>query len=309
MKPMTDFHGIFPAAMTMFDATGNLDEKATWNHADWLIRQGVHGLVAAGTSGEFIALDDDERRRVIEIVQDAAGDRVPVLAGTGYYSTRKTVATTQWAQDLGVSAALVILPYYMKPPKSAILEHYRILRQNTDLPIFVYNNPAYAGCAELTPWDLAELAQEGVIHGVKSTFATTSPVVDLSLLCPPDFRIFYGSFREGLQGLLAGAHGWISGILNFLPDLAVKLYQTCVVEQDVQSARRVWKLIVPFVQLYYRAPFGSVPDLSLWRAGLQLRGQHGGYSRLPFFPATQQQCQSLADVMAKTGLITNEFSN
>ncbi len=302
MKPYETMHGIYPAVLTMFDAQGNLDEQATWNHAEWLIRQGVHGLVAAGTSGEFIALDDTERRHVIEIILDAAHGRLPVIAGTGYYSTRKTIETTQWAEDAGADAALVILPYYQKPPKTAVVEHYRLLRQNTNLPIFVYNNPANSACEELKPAEMVELANQVVIHGVKSTTATTTPVVDLKLLCPADFRVFYGSFTAGLQGLVAGADGWISGMLNFLPAEAVALYEACWINPNLDQARQIWRRMALFVQLYFSPRHGAVGDLPLWRAGLELRGQHGGFSRAPLLPLSAEQRQDLADVMRQAGI-------
>jgi dihydrodipicolinate synthase/N-acetylneuraminate lyase len=294
--------GIFPAMLTMFDAEGNLDESGTWDHADWLIRQGVHGLVAAGTSGEFIALDDEERRSVIEIAIDAARGRVPVVASTGYYSTRKTVATTQWAEAAGADAALVVLPYYQKPPKSGVMEHYRTVRRHSGIPVLAYNIPANSACAELTPWDLAQLSREGVVQGVKSTFPSTSQVSDLSLLCPADFRIFYGSFRCGLQAFAVGASGWISGFLNFVPAEAVKLYEACVVQKDLDKAREIWRRMVPFVHLYVHPRHGQVNDLALWRAGLELRGRHGGHSRLPFLPLTEEQREDLAATMQQVGL-------
>jgi len=295
--------GIFPAALTMFDAQGELDEKATWNHADWLIRQGVQGLVAAGTSGEFIALDDTERRRVIEIILDAAKGRVPVLAGTGYYSTRKTIETTQWAEAAGADGALVILPYFQRPPKPAVLEHYRLLRKNTALPIWVYNNPGNSACEELKSWEMAELARAGVIQGVKSTVPSTSPVVEMKLLCPPEFCVFYGSFTAALEGLSAGADGWISGILNFMPSEAVELYQALQNTPDLEKARRTWYRIAPFVQLFFHPAHGPVNDLALWRAGLELRGLHGGFSRPPFFPLTEAQRADLAQLMIQQGMI------
>ena len=301
-KSIECFRGIFPALLTMFDAAGNLDEVATWNHADWLVRQGVHGLIAAGTSGEFIALDDDERQQVIKIVIDAAQGRVPVLASTGYYSTRKTIETTQWAQAAGADGALVVLPYYQRPPRQSVMEHYRMVRRYTEIPILAYNIPTNSACAELTPWDLAQLFDEGVIQGVKSTFSSTAQVSDLSVLCPTEFRIFYGSFRCGLQAFVAGAHGWISGFLNFMPAEAVKLYEACAVHQDLDEARGIWRRMVPFVHLYVQPGHGPLNDLALWRAGLDLRGQHGGYSRAPFSPLTDEQRKDLICAMKQVGV-------
>jgi 4-hydroxy-tetrahydrodipicolinate synthase len=298
-----ELKGIFPAALTMFTAGGDLDEKATWNHADWLIRQGVHGLVAAGTSGEFISLDDIERRRVIEIIVDAAKGRVPVLAGTGYFSTRKTIETTQWAESAGADGALIILPYYQRPPKPAVMEHYRLIRQNTNLPVWVYNNPGNSACEEIKPWEMAKLAQSGVIQGVKSTMPSTTPVVDMKVLCPPEFKVFYGSFMAALEGLVAGADGWISGILNFLPAEGVELFNAIKKPSGLAKARQVWYRIVPFVQLFFHPQYGPVNDLAIWRAGLNLRGLYGGFSRSPFFPLNQDQQDDLARLMKQQGLI------
>ena len=295
--------GIFPPMLTMFDAEGNLDQKATWNHADWLIRQGVHGLVPAGTSGEFIALDDDERKCVIEIAINVSHGRVPVYACTGYYSTRKTIETTQWAQEAGSTGALVVLPYYQCPPKQAVMEHYRTLRYHTDLPIMAYNIPINSACVELTPWDLADLFNKGVIHGVKSSLVTTETIADLRMLCPPEFLVFYGSFRSPLQGFIAGADGWISGILNFMPGEAVKLYEACIVEKNLEKARVISEQLLSFVHLYTKPLHGPISDLSLWRAGLELRGQHGGFSRKPILPLTDLQREDLKRVMAQVGLL------
>lgn len=142
--------GIWPAVLTMFDAAGVIDERGTARHVEYLLRQGARGLVAAGTSGEFIALDNDERLHVIRVIIDAAAGRVPVYAGTGHYATRHTIAMTQQAERAGAAGVIVILPYFQKPPKPAVLDHYRAVRAATSLPLMLYNNPANSACVELT---------------------------------------------------------------------------------------------------------------------------------------------------------------
>src|SRR5262245_58717768 len=95
--------GIYPAALTMFDAQGRLDEAATEAHLRHLVAEGAHGVVVAGTSGEFISLDEAERKQVIASAVRAVGDKVPVIAGTGMASTAATIALTRHAADLGAS--------------------------------------------------------------------------------------------------------------------------------------------------------------------------------------------------------------
>ena len=94
-----DWAGIYPAAMTMFDRAGQLDEAATRRHYEWLVAEGADGLVVGGTSGEFIALTDPERRRIIELGVEASNGRVPVIAGTGYFSTLETIRLTRFAES------------------------------------------------------------------------------------------------------------------------------------------------------------------------------------------------------------------
>ena len=299
---LTRFRGIFPAAMTMFDADGNLDEAATGAHWRWLIEQGADGLVVCGTSGEFIALQPEEQRRLYALAVQVAGGRVPVVAGTGHYTTRFTIEQTRAAQALGVDAAIVILPYYQKPPKAAILDHYRHLRAAVpDLPIMLYNNPLYSGCAEITPAEIAMLVNEGVVQMVKSTFESVVPVHDLAYLVGDRMRIFYGSFASAYEALAAGAHGWISGVLNVAVREAKQLYQAVVVDKDITRGFALWMHILPLVHLYTHRPLGEVNDLAIYRSILAQWGHTRTYSRLPFAPLTPAQEQKLIERLEATG--------
>ncbi len=299
---LTRFRGIFPAAMTMFDAAGNLDEPATEEHWRWLIEQGADGLVVCGTSGEFIALQPDEQRRLYALAVRVAGGRVPVVAGTGHSPTRLTIEQTRAARDLGVDAAIVILPYYQKPPKPAVLEHYRRLRAAVpDLPVMLYNNPLYAGCAEITPPEVASLVREGTVQMVKSTFESVVPVHDLVYLVGDAMRIFYGSFASAYEGLAAGAHGWISGVLNVAVREARQLYQAVAVEKDLARGFELWMRILPLVHLYTHKLVGEVNDLALYRSILAHWGHRRTYSRLPFEPLTPEQERKLIERLEATG--------
>ena len=105
-----------------------------------------------------------------------------------------------------------------------------------------------------------------------------------------------------MEALLAGAHGWISGFLNFLTSDCVSLYKACLVG-DVVKAREIWNFLQPFKHLYTHQLLGPVNDLAIYRAGLEIVGQVGGYSRLPFQSLTGSQCKILEDLMKKQGVI------
>jgi 4-hydroxy-tetrahydrodipicolinate synthase len=301
--------GIFPAMLTMFTERGDLDGDTTQRHADWLISQGVQGLVVTGTSGEFVALTEQERRDVIELVVQAAGKRVPVYAGTSFYTTQQTIELTTFAESVGADGVLLLPPYYMKPPKPAIIEHFRTVRRHTGLPIMYYNNPGYAGTVELTSWDVATLVADGVFQSTKNTFESPSGIHDLRYLCPDSFRVFHGGFRTALEGLTAGAHGWVSGFLNAMPAKAVELYRAACVDFDLKRAQDIWRDMIPFTHLFY-APdgLGGANDLAIWRAFLDMTGQHGGYSRPPFNPLDSRQRAILADLLRRQGLLKTEMA-
>lgn len=287
--------GIFPAMLTMFTAQGELDLLASADHADWLVSAGVHGLVVAGTSGEFIAMTLEERRELIAAIVEAVGGRVPVYACTSAYSDRASVELTEFAEEAGADGAVLLPPIYQKPPKPAIKEHFRAIRRCTSLPMMYYDNPAYAGTVELNAWDIAGLVEEGVFQSIKHTFASNAGIHDLRYLCADDFRVFHGGFRTALEGLAGGAHGWISGFLNAFPERTVALYEALCVENDLRRGQEIWRRIIPYTHLFY-APNGlgaAANDLSIWRCVLELSGRHGGYSRPPFYPLDKGQRETV----------------
>jgi 4-hydroxy-tetrahydrodipicolinate synthase len=298
---LTPYHGIFPAAMTFFDADGSLDRRATLDHWRWLVDQGVHGLVIAGTSGEFIALTIEERIELFRLAVEHFGGTLPIVAGTGHSATKLTIDISLAAQEIGVDALIVILPYFSKPPVASVIEHYRALRRKTDRPIMLYNNPNNTACAALSPPQIAELVRGDVLHMVKSTMESVVPVHDLSLLAGDDMRIFYGSFLSALEAFAAGGHGWISGILNVATDKAMQMYRAVVEQKDLERGLQLWKQILPIVHLYTYQKLGPAADIPIYRGMLKLWGRGGGYSREPFSALKPAQLEILADELRRSG--------
>jgi 4-hydroxy-tetrahydrodipicolinate synthase len=296
------WEGIFPAVLTMFDAGGALDEDATATHIDRLIGQGVHGVVVAGTSGEFVAMTDAERARLMKAAVEAAAGRVPVIAGTGCYATAATVELTQRAAAAGADGAIVILPYYQRPFLHEVLEHYRALARATELPIMLYNNPTNSGTGALDAPEVQILWQEGCLQAVKSTFPTVHQVHEVRAATDETFRVFYGSFMAPLEGMAGGAHGWISGILNVAAPDAVAMWEA-IRRGDLEAARCHWSRIAPIKYLYTRQPLGPVSDLAIYRAILELRGVPGGFCRRPLLPLTDPQRSQLVALLKDSDLL------
>ncbi|MEU7000015.1 dihydrodipicolinate synthase family protein [Nonomuraea sp. NPDC046570] len=273
-------NGVWPAALTMFGADERLDEDATAAHLDRLIADGAHGLVVGGTSGEFVALTDLERQRLLEVAIETAAGRVPILAGTGAYGTARTVALTRHAEAAGAAAALVVLPYFQRPSRREILGHYRTVAAATALPLWVYNIPANAAVEALSTADLTRLHQEGVAAGVKSTLPTVHQIHELLDATGESFRVFYGGFTAPLEALAGGAHGWISGLLNVVTADAVALRES-VLAGDLPKARAQWARLLPFRRLVTDPVVPGAGDLAIYRGLLRIWGRPAGYCRPP----------------------------
>ena len=131
--------GIIPAVVTPLTKDYKVNEKATRQLVDFLIEGGVHGLFVNGTSGEFYGMSKEEKRDLIQISMDQAKGRVPIYAGTNGITTKETVELTQMAQELKVDAVSILTPMFISPSQKELIEHYKIIASETDVPILLYN--------------------------------------------------------------------------------------------------------------------------------------------------------------------------
>ena len=179
------FGGILTAMVTPFDPNGDLAEDATADLVRYLLEHGSDGLVLAGSTGEGSTLSDEEKLRLWEIGVAESGD-APVIAGTGSNDTRHSAELTARASELGVDGVLVVTPYYNKPNRRGLIEHFRAVAGATDLPVVVYNIPSR--CVIDLPNDLlAELAEiENVVAVKQSRYEDLEPIDGLDLLAGND---------------------------------------------------------------------------------------------------------------------------
>src|ERR687895_1273037 len=141
-----DFHGVLPALITPFSEDGDaIDTRSLATIVDRLIDAGVTGLVPGGSTGEFTALTHSERRELLEATVEAAGGRVPVVAGTGALTTRETVELSVHAQQAGAAAVMIVPPFYDALSWPELLAHYMAVADRISIPIMYYNLPAATG--------------------------------------------------------------------------------------------------------------------------------------------------------------------
>jgi 4-hydroxy-tetrahydrodipicolinate synthase len=249
---MKKINGVVPPMLTVWKDNEAYDEKRSECYVDWLLENGVQGIVPCGSNGENTAMTLEEQKRVIEHVVKYVAGKVPVYAGTGRYSTRETLELSLHAKAVGADGLMIIPPYYFLPYKEAVLNHYRTIKKEVDLPIILYNNPWFAGY-EMTTDEAKILADEGVIDAVKAAHGDADRISDIKLVCGKQFTVFYGHDYCAFQGYAAGADGWLSGFPTAFPKQCRELQEAVMVEKDLEKGRKIWDKFLPFVNAF-RSP-------------------------------------------------------
>lgn len=208
--------GSICALATPFHDDGRLDLEAFERLIQGQIAGGTQGLVVAGSTGEAHALSDDELAQLIATARRVVAGRIPVLVGSGGANTAKTIAATRRAADLGADAALVVAPYYVRPPQDGLLQHFRAVADAVELPLVLYNVPGRTGC-DLLPDTVAQLAAHPRIVAIKEAVADPARMQALLALRSSTFQVLTGDDPTACRALLAGADGVISVANNLVP--------------------------------------------------------------------------------------------
>ena len=230
--------GILPALVTPFTDDGKtVDEERLRALVRHCIELGVHGVVPCGTTGEFVNLTLEEKKRVIKVVIDEVNGRVPVIAGTGASGTYEALEMTKYAKDAGADAALIVTPFYLKPADRGIYEHYNTIASQVDLPIILYNIPQCTGLP--LPWQMVEdLAQIPNIVAVKDSSGQLSFILAVLEKVRDKINVLCGHDEVVVAGLAAGCSGAILASANIIADVWVQIYNH-VKSGDLQKAREL----------------------------------------------------------------------
>lgn len=212
------FEGTYVAMVTPFTKDEQIDEEGFRHNINYLIEQGVNGLVGAGTTGESATISHEEHQRVIEILVDEVDGRVETIAGTGSNATSEALSLTKFAADAGADAALLITPYYNKPQQHALVDHYATIAGKCDIPLIAYNVPSRTG-SNIEVETAVELAKVDGVDAIKEASGSVDKVSDiyraLSLEgLEDDFNILSGEDSLTLPIMAVGGTGVISASAN-----------------------------------------------------------------------------------------------
>lgn len=272
---MTKFRlrGVYPALVTPFTKDDNVDEVA-YRKLIQAVLGDVEGIVVAGTTGEFVYLSVEERKRLFEIAVDEVRGRKPVIAGTGAASTKTAIELAKVAADAGVDACLVVCPYFIGTDDKGIHEHFYRLAQKSELPIILYNIPQTAG--RYIPRRVVEdLARIDNIIGLKDSSGDLTYTLELLEKVEGRIDIVIGHDEVVLPALAAGCSGMILASAQVFPDIWQKVFAAVHIG-DLETARALQMKVQKLARIFCRLG-GPVPV----KAALGMMGLDMGKTRMP----------------------------
>ena len=290
------FKGSFTALVTPFTDQGEIDLAAYERLVDFQLEQGSDGLVVAGTTGESAALQQDEFAALLESAIERVAGRVPVIAGTGGAATGRTLEQTLLAADLGADAALVVTPYYVKPPQRGLVAHFSTVAETSPIPLVLYNVPGRTS-VDMLPETVAELCEHPNIVGIKEAVGDRDRVEQLVELCPQDFCILSGDDPTCLASMKLGADGVISVASNAA---AALMHAMCAaaLNCDWAEADNLNERLLP---LFAALALETNPIPVKW--AVYAMGLAGSAIRLPLAELDEQHHGALNSALQELGLI------
>ncbi len=290
------FKGSLVALITPMREDGSVDEKAYADFVEWQIKEGTHGIVPVGTTGESPTLSHDEHRRVVEIAVEVSNGRVPVIAGAGSNSTAEAIELTRHAKQAGADAALIVTPYYNKPTQEGMYLHYMAIANAVDLPIIIYNIPPRS-VVDMSVETMARLAKHKNIVGVKDATANLVRPLHTRRACGDDFCQLSGEDHTALSFNAAGGVGCISVTANVAPRLCSDM-QTAFMNGDLAGAMAIQNRLVPLHDaLFSETSPGPV------KFAASLLGKTSEYCRLPLAPLMGPTRDRVRAAMTEVGLL------
>lgn len=297
MLKAEDIEGVIPAIVTPFTIDDEIDEAALRRIVRHLVRNGVHGIMTTGGTGEFPHLTRAERKTVTAVVAAEVGGRVPVIAGTAACGTREAIALSQDAQEAGADAVIVTAPYYFPLPEASLEAHYRQLAAAIDIPVVLYNNPLYTG-NNLSPALIARLAEVDSIIALKQSNDNMGELVEVIRLARQRLSVCTGIDSQFHPALCAGARGVFSTAANVMPGQMVAVYHLNRAG-DLEGARELHLRLQVLNRLLEYDP-GYV---SPCKEALAMMGLPAGPVRPPLPALTDEQRQELQEALLSLGLI------
>ncbi len=288
--------GSIVALVTPMRADGAVDHEALAKAVDRVIEAGSAAIVSVGTTGESATLDVDEHTDVIRRTIDVAAGRVPIIAGTGANSTAEAIHLTEAAKAAGADAALLVTPYYNKPPQEGLYRHFKAVAEAVDIPQILYNVPGRTA-VDMLPGTVERLADVPGIVGIKEAKGDLDRVRELVALGLPDFALYSGDDATARASILLGFHGDISVTANVAPEGMARMCAAALAG-DAETAAAIDADLAGLHRALFVEPNPIPVKWALSELGLIDEG-----IRLPLVPLDPAFYDEVRAALAAAGLI------
>ena len=289
------FAGAMVALITPFQE-GKIDFETLDELIDFQIDNGIDAIVPVGTTGESPTLSGAEHKQVIERVVKSASGRVPVIAGAGSNSTAEAIGFASHAKKVGADATLQVCPYYNKPTQEGFYQHFKVIAEEVDLPMVLYNIPGRCG-AGMTPETIARLAEVENIVAIKEATGSLDQASEIAMRC--DITIISGDDSLTLPLASVGGKGVISVVANIVP-ADVKAMTDLILEGDLVSARQWHRKLFALSKNMLTLATNPIPI----KAAMAMLDMASDELRLPMIPLEESKKATLRKTLVDYGLLT-----
>jgi 4-hydroxy-tetrahydrodipicolinate synthase len=287
------FEGIYTPVITPFHNDGSIDEEGFAEVIEFLIDAGTHGIVVAGTTGEYYAQTTEERTHLMQLAHKVINARVPMMVGVGAIRTEDAIELAQTARQTGADALLVNSPPYVLPTESENAAHALAIDKAAGLPIMLYNYPGRTGVGMGEDY-LQQVSASKNFCAIKES---SGDINRLHLLANdfPNIQLSCGADDQALEFFVWGARSWVCAGGNFAPEAHIALYEACVINQDFDTGRKIMAAMLPLMSLLEQGgKFGQCI-----KHATALRGLPSGPPRNPLAPLNESEQDALAQVIDK----------
>lgn len=280
--------GTYAVIPTFFTEKNDINRNEMKRYIDWLIDEGIHGIIVMGSNGEFLNLTNKERKEVVELVVEHVNHRVPVVAGTAAEWTDETIYWTNHAHEAGCEAVMIVAPYYSSPSEEETYHHFKSIAENTSISIMVYNNPDTTGI-DMSPELIAKLSKIERIDYIKDTTFDSRRIRDILRLTNEELTAFAGIMA--FESFIMGAEGWVSVPANLAPNLASKMFEQSE-QKRYDDAKETYRKLTPLMHLLEDGDYVQVS-----KYGLSLLGFDAGKPRAPRLELNESKQKALEKIM------------
>jgi 4-hydroxy-tetrahydrodipicolinate synthase len=285
---MNLYSGVWVALVTPFKDQ-QIDEPAFQALVEDLVDRGVRGFVPLGTTGEASTLTPAERRRVIQLCVEAAGD-VSVSPGCGTNNTAQTLEQVREAAQLGASGAMVITPYYNKPTQEGLYRHFKAISDSTDLPLLLYNVPGRTS-VNMLPETVARLCDLPNVAAIKEASGNLDQISEVCRLVEGRMNVLSGDDSLTLPILSVGGEGIVSVVANVAPEPLVEMVESFL-RDNTTRALELHRRIVPLAKAMFIETNPGPVKCALWMAG-----KIANELRLPMVPVKAETREAISKAM------------